>query len=54
MTLPCNRGALRLKNAPAPAWLKRTLLARRLEPTILRIGHGAVFWSEALFLDYRK
>lgn len=23
MTLPCNRGALRLKNAPAPAGLKR-------------------------------
>ncbi len=54
MTLPCNRGALRLKNAPAPAASKRTLPARRLEPTILRIGRGAVFWSEALFLDYRK
>lgn len=54
MTLPCNRGALRLKNALAPAASKRTLPARRHEPTILRIGRGAVFWSEALFLDYRK
>lgn len=54
MILPCNRGALRSKNAPTPAPSKRTLPARRLEPIILRIDRGEVFWSEALFLDYRK
>lgn len=54
MILPVNRGALRLKNAPAPAASKRTFPARRLEPIILRIGRGGMFWSEALFLDYRK